>query len=159
MLHAHVGRCGKENWAANHGDAGMVTLALARTACAIVSGECRRRHKRAGFRRTRRPSPFASQSASGTLGEPEFGLQRLLPGIWCADPLHAVCHGCGVRPCRYRTQRRATSFTPHLLAFSQGLWQPRAPVTFATKPPRRWGDCSRELQIRGSTVEDRWLPS
>ena len=40
--------------------------------------------------------------------EPEVELQHSLPDVWCVDLFCAVCRKHGVRPYRYRRQRRTT---------------------------------------------------
>ena len=45
---------------------------------------------------------------AGEHPEPEVELQHSLPDIWCVDLFCAVCRKHGVRPYRYRRQRRTT---------------------------------------------------
>ncbi|MDE0524137.1 MAG: hypothetical protein OXH79_19485 [Boseongicola sp.] len=45
---------------------------------------------------------------AGEQPEPEVELQHSLPDIWCVDLFCAVCRKHGVRPYRYRRQRRTT---------------------------------------------------
>ena len=64
-------------------------------------------------------------------------------------------------PFRYRLRRRATSFTPHLLAPSEGLRQPCAPLLWRLRPTRR-GVIAREnfniADLLSKTGEIRWPP-
>ena len=47
-------------------------------------------------------------AGSGEKREPEVELQYSLPDVWSAELFRAVCRKHGVRPYRYRRQRRTT---------------------------------------------------
>ena len=47
-------------------------------------------------------------AGSGDKREPEVELQHSLPDVWSAELFRAVCRKHGVRPYRYRRQRRTT---------------------------------------------------
>ncbi len=47
-------------------------------------------------------------AGSGEKREPEVELQHSLPDVWSAELFRAVCRKHGVRPYRYRRQRRTT---------------------------------------------------
>ena len=47
-------------------------------------------------------------AGSGEKREPEVELQHSLPDVWCVQLFCAVCRKHGVRPYRYKRQRRTT---------------------------------------------------
>ena len=62
-------------------------------------------------------------AGSGEKREPEVELQYSLPDVWSAELFRAVCRKHGVRPYRYRRQRRTTVMVrAREREFDRGAW-------------------------------------